>query len=401
MFYNVDMSKIIVHIDLNTFFVRCEEIKDPTLEKKAVAIGHEGRGGIISTCSYEARKYGVSSGMPTFKAKQACPFLILKPSDFPFYRVMSHSFYRFVKRYTDKIEPAGIDELYADFTDVLKSVRDVEQYFKDFENKLFNETKLKCSIGVAPNKFLAKMGSDYKKPMGVTIIRKKDIQKILYPLPIQDFYGIGKKTYPRLKQIGINTIGDLANMIYNNKDLLILTIGENTFNYVKDELEGKGSDVINSVPNDPKSIGNSSTLMHDTSNIEEIKIMLRQIANEVSLRAKQDKKLGSTIQLVVKNTDFKSFNKSITFSNPTDDKDVIYNHALRLYENNFDGMDVRLVGITLQNLVSIEDMSIQMTLFDYEEHEEESKIKLLINDLNRKMNKKVFIRASQIKKEKK
>lgn len=395
------MSKIIVHIDLNAFFVRCEEIKDPSLENLPVAIGHAGRGGIISTCSYAARKFGIRSGMPTFKALNLCPSLILKASDFPFYRTMSHSFYRFVRRYTKMVEPAGSDELYADFTEQLKNVKDVESYFKTLQRTLFEETKLKCSIGVAPTKFLAKMGSDYQKPLGLTIIRRKDIKKILYPLSIDDFYGIGKRTCPRLKQIGINTIGDLAAAIENDNELLKQIMGEAGFEYVKEHLEGRGNDIVHTEPNDPKSIGNSSTLMHDTSDLDEIKQMIYQLSEEVSQRAKAEKKIGSTIQIVVKNTDFKSFNKSITFETPTNDKNVIFSHAYQLYESNFEGMIIRLVGVTLQNLVSIQDMSIQMTFFDYEQHEEESRTKLLINDLNRKMKKELFVRASQVKKENK
>ena len=176
------MAKVIVHIDLNKFFIRCEEIKNPSLKGKAVAVGKDGRSGIISTCSYEARKFGVSSGMPTFKARELCPSLILCSSDYSFYQKYSKMFFNFVKRYTSIIEKASVDECYADFTEQLKGVKDVIGYFKDFQNKLFEETELMCSIGISPTKFLSKMGSDYQKPMGITIIRRRDIEKILYPL---------------------------------------------------------------------------------------------------------------------------------------------------------------------------------------------------------------------------
>ena len=149
------MSKVIVHIDLNAFFVRAEEIKDPSLEGKPVAIGREGRAGIVSTCSYEARKFGVHSGMPVFQAKQLCPQLILLPGDYRFYRTLSHMFRRFVRNYTKIVEIASIDECFADFTDVVKDVKDVEAFFRQLQRDLFKQTQLKCSIGVAPTKFLA------------------------------------------------------------------------------------------------------------------------------------------------------------------------------------------------------------------------------------------------------
>ena len=191
------MAKVIVHIDLNAFFVRAEEIRNSSLEGKPVAIGHLGRGGVVSTCSYEARKYGVKSAMPMNKAVELCPKLIIVPPDYRFYITLSHEFKNYIRSITNKVESASIDELYADFTDVLKGKRNVESYFRNIQMTLYQKTGLKCSIGVGPSKFLAKMGSDYQKPMGLTIIRRKDIKDILYPLPVENTYGVGKKTAPR------------------------------------------------------------------------------------------------------------------------------------------------------------------------------------------------------------
>ena len=394
------MSKVIVHIDLNAFFVRCEEIRDPSLENKPVAIGHEGRGGIVSTCSYKAREYGVSSAMPMFKAKELCPHLIVKPVDFRYYGTLSDQFKRFVRKYTKKVEVASVDECFADFTDVIKGVKDVPGFFKDLQNNLYKETKLKCSIGVASTKFLAKMGSDYKKPMGLTIIHKSDIPKILYPLSIDKMFGIGKKTAPKLKEMGIQTIGDLAERIKSDDPKLIDEFGKYYF-VIKDWILGNGSDEIITTPDDPKSIGNSTTLMEDTCSRELIASTFKWLSREVSERAIKENKLGPTIQISVKessfiNNNFKVHNKSITLSNPTNNAEVIFNTAMELYDRNFSHLTVRLLGVTLQNLVDVKDVAIQMSLFDYQQHEEESATKLLINDLNRKMKKKVLIRASEV-----
>lgn len=394
------MGKVIVHIDLNAFFARAEEIKDPSLEGKAVAIGHEGRGGIVSTCSYEARKYGVRSGMPMFKAKELCPHLIIKPVDFHYYGALSREFMNFVKTYTKKIEIASVDECYADFTEVIKKEKDPKQFFINLQNDLYKKTQLKCSIGVASTKFLAKMGSDYKKPMGLTIIRKKDIPNILYPLSIKDMYGIGKKTAPRLESIGIHTIGDLASKCEKDDQELMNIMGK--FYYViKDWISGKGSDEVDVEPWDPKSIGNSSTLSHDTNNLEEIRYMFESLSKEVSQRCIKERKVGTTIQIVVKDTNFVSRNKSITIENPTNDYKVILKYAMQLFEKNFMDLTVRLVGVTLQNLIDPKDMAIQMSLFDYEKHEEESATKLLINELNRHLKKPILLRASEIESKKK
>ncbi len=389
------MSKVIVHIDLNAFFARAEEIKDPSLENKPVAIGHDGRSGIVSTCSYEARKYGVRSGMPMFKAKELCKNLIIKPVDFRFYGALSREFMNFVRTYTPKVEVASVDECYADFTEAIKGVTNVEQYFKDLQSKLYEKTKLKCSIGVGPTKFLAKMGSDLKKPMGLTFVRKRDISNILYPLDLDKMFGVGKKTNPRLRSIGINTIGDLA-MKCNSDDKELKNILGKFYIVIKKWLSGNGDDEVVTEFDDPKSIGNSSTFSHDTDNLSEIKQMFDSLSKEVSYRAQEENKLGNTIQIVVKESNFKVRNKSITFDEPTNNEKVISEIAMNLYSKHFSDLTVRLVGVTLQNLINPRDMTIQMSLFDYEKHEEESQIKLLINELNRKLDKPLLKRASEV-----
>ena len=390
------MAKVIVHIDLNAFFVRAEEIRNPKIEGKAVAIGHLGRGGIVSTCSYEARKFGVRSGMPMNKAVDLCPNLLIIPPDFHFYIALSHEFKNYIRSITPKVESASVDELFADFTDVVKGKRNIEAYFRSIQNTLYEKTGLKCSIGVGPSKFLAKMGSDYQKPMGLTIIRRKNIKDILYPLPIDDMFGIGKKTAPRLKHVGIKTIGDLAEALDNNDETVLNIVGKFAVE-LKDWLHGYGSDEIITEWDDPKSIGNSTTLVEDTNQFEIIKNTFEMLAEEVSMRAKRDSMIGTTIQIMAKDTKYQAHQKSVTLANPTNKASDILNAALKLYEKNFLDMTVRAVGVTLQNLVNIKDVSIQMTFFDYEQHEEENKTKLLINEINRKIKGAPLKRASEVK----
>ena len=391
------MSKVIVHIDLNAFFVRAEEIKDPSLEGKPVAIGKEGRAGIVSTCSYEARKYGVHSGMPVFQAKQLCPQLILLPGDYRFYRTLSHLFRKFVRNYTKIVEIASIDECFADFTDVLKDVKDVESYFRQLQLDLYKQTQLKCSIGVGPTKFLAKMGSDYQKPMGLTIIRKKDIKDILYPLSLDKLFGVGKKTLPRLQALGIQTIGELAERINSEDKEVMNTLGKFYFT-LKDWLQGKGSDEVQVEWDDPKSLGHSTTLKHDTDDINEIRPVYEELCKEVAYEVKREKMMGYTVNINIKEANFVNHNMSISLDRPTNDANVIYKYAMLLYERNFAGINVRLVGVTLQNLVSNKDVAVQMNLFSVEE--EEDKTKVLINDINRGHKKPIVMRASEVKKDK-
>ncbi len=392
------MAKVIVHIDLNAFFVRAEEIRNPSLENKPVAIGHLGRGGVVSTCSYEARKYGVRSAMPMNKAVKLCPNLTIVKPDYRFYITLSHEFKNYIRSITPVVESASIDELFADFTNIVKGKRNIESYFRSIQQELLVKTGLKCSIGVGPTRFLAKMGSDYQKPMGLTIIRRKDIKNILYPLPIDDMFGVGKKTAPRLKHIGVNTIGDLAERLNNNDEKILNILGK-----FADELKlwvnGYGSDEIYTEFDSPKSIGNSTTLNSDTNQFEVIRQTFEYLSEEVSMRAKREGMIGNTIQIMVKDTNYKAHNKSMTFDQHTNNAKDIYRLAIKLYEKNFLDMTVRAVGVCLQNLISIKDVSVQMTFFDYEQYEEESKTKLLINELNRKIKGTPLKRASEIKNE--
>ncbi|MDY6363177.1 MAG: DNA polymerase IV [Bacilli bacterium] len=395
------MSKIILHIDLNTFFVRCEELVNPTLIGKPVIIGHSGRGGIVSTCSYEARKYGVHSGQPTFKALELCPNAIVIPGHYDLYSRKSKEFFNFIKQYSPIIEKASIDECYVDMTKQLSNVKDVVKYLEDFQNKLLQTIGLKCSIGVAPTKFLAKMASDMKKPMGITIIRRKDVRKILDPLPIFSFYGIGKKTAPRLEAIGIKTIGDLALLV--NEDNLEVKNAFGKFYYViKDWINGYGSDEVDVEPWDPKSIGHSTTFIRDSSDFEEIKGYLRDLSKEVSNEAKQKDKIGSNVQLVLKTNDFKMINRSVKLNKPTNDFETIFNEASILLEKNLNGQEIRLCGVTLQNLIYASDYVEQLSIFDnFDESDEKNATRDLIRELNRRMKSETFMRASDILKEKK
>lgn len=393
------MPKVIAHIDLNAFFVRCEEIRNPRLENKPVAVGGNGRAGIVSTCSYEARKRGVHSGMPTFKAKEVCPELIVINGHYRDYEVYSNEFINYIKQYTSKVEQVSIDECFADFTDQIKKISDPIKYFKDIQNGLFKKTGLKCSIGISTTKFLAKMASDIKKPMGLTVIRLKDVEKILFNLPVDTYFGIGRKTAPRLHEIGINTIGDLYYGLKDENSKVFKFFGHFSQDLINN-LEGKSSNIVEEMVYDPQSISTRSTLPFDISTFEGLKPYLIKVFEENFSRFEKLKKLAGGVTISYRYTDFKTQTCAKKLDNPTDDKNILLREVLEQFEQTYNKKSVRQIGVIFYNLSNRYETSIQMSIFDYEYYSERDKTKDIIDDLNKKIegdDGKLFIASDLLK----
>ncbi len=381
-----------MHIDLNAFFATAEIIRNPALANKPLVVGGVGRRGIVSTASYEARALGIHSAMPTYMAERLCPGLIVLAPDFQLYSRLSRQFFNFVRHISPIVEVASIDECYVDITDTMKTVKNPLQFLSSLQQDLYNKTRLKCSIGIGPTKFLAKMASDYKKPMGLTIFRRRELAENLWKLPIKSMYGVGKKTYPRLERLGIKTIGDLAN---NENEEVKHLLGKFYFT-LNDWANGFGSDEVNPEPDDPKSIGNSRTLMSDTDDYDEIRSMIIFLCQEVSERAQHEKMVGTTIQLILKKSDFTTINRSVTLDKPTHDLGIIYLEAMRLFDKNYHGEMIRLVGVTLANLIASNEVVTQLSLFDVND-KTKSKTEQIIDNFNKITEKKLLIKLSDVK----
>ena len=387
------MAKVIIHIDLNAFFASVEEIKNPSLIGKAHAVGGSIKRGVLSTCSYAARKKGIHSAMPVATALKLCPNLIINMPDHKLYREYSNKFFEIVKQWCgDKIEIASIDECYVDFSEYDKYCEEPIKYLKNMQEYIKDNLNLGCSIGVAPNKFLAKMASDMKKPLGLTVLRKRDIEKMLWPLDIGEMYGVGKKTAPRLKELGIKTIGDLAKA-ENNYEVKNL-LGKGFFTFINWANGNDNSDVID-YEIDAKSIGNSTTYDHDLLEDNEIKFEIKELSRVVSRRICAVSSLAFGISINIKFNDFTHISRSTKLDEPICNDDEIYIKALRLFENNYYyDKPIRLLGITLYDIKEKSEVIKQLNIFDIEINKDTTND--IISRLNEIMGENVFKKASEV-----
>ena len=379
-------QKVIFHIDMNAFFASCELIKRPYLADKPFAIGPRfTKKGVLSTANYVARKYGVSSAMNVSDALKKCPNLIIVEGNYHFYEECSNRFMKILSEYTPLILQASIDEA---FLDVTSLNRDPLELAKEIQNRILNEAQLPSSIGIGPTLFLAKMGSDYKKPMGITLINKEDIKEKLYPLPIKDFFGIGLKSIPWFKERGINTIGDLAFNLEKIKNELSLI----RYQDIYEKLNATSSNTVDPERySEQQSIGISRTATHNLETEDEARDFLREIVKIVSKRAKYAHKEALTITLQLRDPSFVTINRSKTVRKATNDHLDIYDICVELFEKNWilDPFNpIRLIGVSLSNLV--DENRKEYDLFHLDNINEEEAIKDVIDNLNNKYQKNVI-----------
>lgn len=392
-------GRVILHVDMNSFYASVEMAYDPSLKGKPLAIAGnpEERRGIIVTCSYEARSYGVKTTMPLWEAKKLCPHLIVKRPDFNRYRAASMGMFEILNQFSTLVEPVSIDEGYVDITNSYEWGAPPE-IAKLIQQRLLRQLDLPCSIGIAPNKFLAKMASDMKKPLGITILRKRDIPKVLWPLEVGEMHGVGKKTAEKLNTIHIHTIEDLAKA---NEIQLKSLLGINGIR-LKERANG-----IDNRPVDPdavsdfKSIGNSTTLPMDVANQQELFSVLEKLAEKVSVRLKRKDVLAKTIAITIRYKDRKTITRSKKLLNPISSQDEILGAAKQIFLRNWSGEAVRLLGITGNDLVEKDHAVKQLDLFSYEEDAKKEPLIDAVSKLKEKFGAHIIEQASHLTQEQK
>lgn len=384
------MSRVYFHIDLNAFFASCEELLDPSLKGKPLVVGGKSRRSVISTANYEARKYGIHSAMPMQQAEKLCKDLVIVNGHNAFYSDMSHQFMQIIHSYTDLVEKASIDECYADMTDVICRYPKPLDVAFEIQRRVLEETGLRCSIGIGPNMFLAKMASDMKKPMGITVLRIRDVPEKMWPLPIKEMQGIGKRTVPLMEDLNIHTIKDLAT--YQDLNALKPVLGKNIESMIK---RANGYDDRTLMTDyDSKSMGISETLLEDVTDYDELRGLIRTLCRRLSKRLKEAHKAGYHVSMRICYYDFRNANKSKKLSAPIWTSDDLFVQAMILFDSSYEEEEaVRLIGISVSDFASEEFLTKQVSLFDAPEEESTSEI---LHDLNHQLGTQAFVRASSL-----
>lgn len=384
------MSRVYFHIDLNAFFASCEELLDPSLKGKPLVVGGKSRRSVISTANYEARKYGIHSAMPMQQAEKLCKDLVIVNGHYAFYSDMSHQFMQIIHSYTDLVEKASIDECYADMTDVICRYPKPLDVAFEIQRRVLEETGLRCSIGIGPNMFLAKMASDMKKPMGITVLRIRDVPEKMWPLPIKEMQGIGKRTVPLMEDLNIHTIKDLAT--YQNLNALKPVLGKNIESMIK---RANGYDDRTLMTDyDSKSMGISETLLEDVTDYDELRGLIRTLCRRLSKRLKEAHKAGYHVSMRICYYDFRNANKSKKLSAPIWTSDDLFVQAMILFDSSYEEEEaVRLIGVSVSDFASEDFLAKQVSLFDAPEEESTSEI---LHDLNHQLGTQAFVRASSL-----
>jgi DNA polymerase-4 len=337
----------IIHIDMDAFYASVEQRDNPQYRGKPIAVGGspEGRGGVVATASYEARKFGVRSAMPSKKAKQLCPEIIFVRPRFDVYKAVSNKIREIFERYTDIIEPLSLDEAFLDVTEDKQNIGSALDIAQLIRKAIKEELQLTASAGVSINKFIAKIASDINKPDGLAFIGPSKIESFMEKLPVEKFFGVGKVTAEKMKSKGLHTGADLKKL---SEAELVKNFGKPGRFFYKII---RGIDDREVQPNrESKSVGTEDTFSSDLTQLEEMNFELNKIALSVHERLKRNKLKGRTITLKIKYHDFRIITRSQSFAVALDDFEIILETAKKLLEfTEPEGSRIRLLGISLSN----------------------------------------------------
>ena len=356
------MKKVFVHIDMDAFFASIEQRDNSSYRGKPVIVGADpkkgGGRGVVSSCSYEARRFGIHSAQPISQAYRCCPKGIFLPVNMAKYQRVSQKILEVLYRFTSEIEPVSIDEAFLDISGSLQLFGAPRKIGSEIKSTIKKETGLTASVGIAPNKMAAKIASSLKKPDGLVVVTEKGLLDFLHPLPAEKLWGVGEKVHQALQGMGVKTIGDLAQ---KRPEDLSKIFGKNGY-HLWELARGIDSGEVETV-SEIKSLGKEVTFERDTTHKEKIEKALLRLSEKVSRSLRKEGLKGKTITLKIRLADFSTFTRAKTIKEPTNFTDVIYQECRKLFENfKLRGKKVRLVGVKVSNFAfSLKQLSLFAT----------------------------------------
>ena len=383
-------SKHIIHLDIDAFYPSVEMLDNPALKGKPVIVGGSKERGVVSSASYEARKFGVHSAQPIAKAKRLCPDGIFLPVRMARYKEISEQVFAIFHRFTPLVEPLSIDEAFLDITGSILLFGQPENIAKKIKKIIFSETGLTISAGVAPSKFVAKIASDIDKPDGLTVVLSDGVKDFLDPLPVKKMWGIGKVSQQILSRFNIHTFRDLRQTPVK---ILEKNFGKHGVNIHRLAMGVDERDVM--PEHDVKSIGHEQTFLQDIISLDVARKELLGLGNKVARRMRHKGLKGKTITLKVKYIDFVQITRSTTLPKSTDDGSEIYSVACRLLEKTeITKKPIRLLGISLSQLGSL-GIRAQLSLFDQNQSSQKrQRLNTVLDSLSEKFGDKSVVPGS-------
>jgi DNA polymerase-4 len=387
------MASIILCVDMDAFFASVEQRDNPALRGKPIAVTGAGERTVVTTSSYEARGFGVKTGMTVYEARRLCPHIILVTGDNKKYARICTRLEEICLRFSPDIEIYSIDEVFLDITGSHHLFKGPENCARAIKQTVKNELGITCTVGMGPNILVAKLASDLAKPDGLRWLREDGLPAVLETLPVKKLWGIGAHTEEKLRAMGINTCGELG-----RTPLPLLT---KTFGIIGERLKAMGNGTLErpleAAAAEPKSIGHSITLPKDVWKREEITSCLLRLAERVGRRARRYGYKGKKITLTVRYGDFKTFTRQTTLPGHTNDTGEIYRSAIAILNGIRLKNSVRLLGIALSSLGKEGD---QMSLFEEPDREKKAAVAKAVDTVNDKFGEHTITLASTIGQEK-
>jgi len=359
---NETSKRKIAHLDMDAFFAAVEQLDCPNYRGKPVIVGGLGPRGVVATASYEAREYGVRSAMPMAKARRLCPQAIYLAPRFSRYQEVSARILEILRSYTPVVETISLDEAFFDLTESEAAFGPAEEIVAEVKHRVYTKTTLTCSVGLAHNRFLAKLASEFSKPDGLKIIRVKEVQTFLDPLSVESIWGVGKVTGRRLKSLGLQTVQDLRQAPIELLVRELGAIGRTLFRLARGE-----DDTPVQPTRESRSLSREVTLSVDLYEKAEMERFLRQFAREVAAELRHKRLLGKTVRVKVRFSNFETITRQVSLSAGTDSTLLIEGLVLDLFRRrvSLGNRGVRLIGAGVSGLS--ESTARQLPLFSANE----------------------------------